>query len=157
MLVSEIMTKNVIKLKKTDNMKTVLSLIKKHRISGFPVVDNENRVIGVVSETDILEMIDKYSDGISQNTELLIPVMLGMIRKGQNFEAMQKHMENMLSAQVAEFMKTGIISVDAQSDVQKASELMCYKEINRLPVTSYGKLVGIVTRSDIISAIAKKK
>ena len=91
-----------------------------HRFSGLPVNDRQGRVIGVISEADLLRAI----------------------RDGKELSELT----------VADIMSTEPISVDEDDDVKKVLDILVERHLVRVPVTQKGKLIGIVSRSDVIRA-----
>lgn len=152
MQVSKIMSKKVVTLKPNDTMKRTLEVFKKHRISGFPVVNSKNKLVGVVSETDIVNIIDVYH-GIQSSDNSLIPVLISIMQGGEKFESVKANMKKILKMKVRSFMKKRVISISVDEDVYDAVRLMNKKNISRLPVVKNNKLAGIITRSDIVHAL----
>ncbi|MFH1420858.1 MAG: CBS domain-containing protein [Candidatus Aenigmatarchaeota archaeon] len=152
MRISEIMSKNVVVLKPNNTMKHTLALFKKHRMSGFPVVNSKKRLVGVVSETDIVNIIDVYH-GVQKSESSLMPILISIMQGGEKFENVKANMKKILKMCVNEFMKKRVVSVDINEDAYVAVRLMNKKNINRLPVVKNGRLAGIVTRTDIINAL----
>jgi CBS domain-containing protein len=115
MIAKEIMTRDVITVKPTLPVRDLAALLIKNQISGVPVANKKGKIVGVVSEADILA------------------------KKGKMVRAI---------------MHAGVVSVGEETPVEKIAQLMSAHKIKRLPVMSNGKLVGIVSRADIISAMA---
>lgn len=157
MQVKEIMTRKVITLKQQDTLKTALSMFKKKKISGFPVINNNRKVIGVVSETDILRIIDVHSRIFKADSSVMLPMVLGIIHNGKHFEQVREHVKKIMNLRVSQFMKKKPITLDEKDDIYKASSIMTKKDINRIPVTKKGRLVGIVTRSDVVNVLVGKR
>ncbi len=151
------MTKKVITLKRTDTLKKTLQMFKKHKISGFPVIDSKRRLVGIVSETDILKIIDIHSKVFKTESSIMLPLVMGIIRSGKHFEQIQKHIKDIMNVPVKKFMKKNIVTLDIKDDIYKASSVMTKKDINRIPIVKNKKLVGIITRSDIVNVLIGKR
>ncbi len=151
------MTKKVITLKRTDTLKKALQMFKKHKISGFPVVDSHRHLVGIVSETDILKIIDIHSKVFKKESSIMLPLVIGVIRSGKHFELVQKHIKNIMNVPVKKFMKKKVVTLDVRDDIYKASNVMTKKDINRIPVLKNKRIVGIITRSDIVNVLIGKK
>jgi tRNA nucleotidyltransferase (CCA-adding enzyme) len=115
MLAKDIMTKEVTTVRPDFSVNEVANIFARHRISGVPVVDENGKLIGVVSDSDILS------------------------KKGER---------------VSSLMSNPPIFVSEDLPVEQIAELLVAKKIKRVPVLSGEKLVGIVSRGDIIWAIA---
>ncbi|HVO96217.1 MAG TPA: CBS domain-containing protein [Terriglobales bacterium] len=118
MLAKDIMTKEVTTVKPDFSVDELAKTFARHRISGAPVVDENGKLTGVVSDSDILG------------------------KKGER---------------VSSLMSNPPIFVSEDVPVEKIAELLVANKIKRVPVLSGEKLVGIVSRGDIIWAIAMGK
>lgn len=143
MKVEELMTKDAIGVPPEMPLKEVGTVLAEHRISGLPVVDADGRVLGVVSEADILVK--------EQGPESRHGGLFGWLLEGGRAD------QDKLAARTAgEAMTTPAITILARKHVSDAARLMTEHGIKRLPVVdAYDKLVGIVTRSDLVRAFAR--
>jgi CBS domain-containing membrane protein len=142
-LVKDVMTKNVISVKRDADLHEASRLLSEHRISGMPVVDDYNRVIGVVSEADILVlagMSTKHTFKDILRTILGEPVPS---RTGGN--------------RVEDVMSFPPITSKVDDEVMEVAKILDERRIKRLPVVdNEGKLLGIVSRADIVRDIGRK-
>jgi CBS domain-containing protein len=156
MNVKEAMNTEVITCKPGDPVSKLVELLKKHHISGMPVVDNE-KVVGIVSETDMLKLFkvpEVSSDMFLPSPfEIIEMPIRGMIR----FEEFKKALEDIRMKPVKDIMKKKVYSVSPDLSLEEASNLMVKHRVNRLPVIEKGKLVGILVRSDIIRGLSKEE
>jgi CBS domain-containing protein len=142
MQVRELMTENVITIGPETPIKDVAEILVENRISGVPVCDIEGKPLGVVSEGDIL-----YKE--HDPTERHLGGPLGWIVDGSpNYTAYIK--AEALSARKA--MTAPAITIAPYESVAQAARLMCECGVNRLPVVEDGRIVGIVTRADLVRA-----
>ncbi len=118
MTAKDIMTRDVITASPGASAKDLARLLIRNQISGAPVVDTKGRLVGIVSEADIVAKSQK---------------------------------------RVKELMTKRVQSVEEDTSVEEIARLMMTYKINRLPVLDGTKLVGIVSRSDIVGAIALGK
>jgi len=128
-------------------VRELASILADKKISGVPVVDDEYEVVGMVSEADI----------IVQDAELHFPYyvpLLDSVIYLQSFNKFEDRLRKMFGSKVKEIMSTEVMTIAPDASVRDAATLMADREINRLPVVAEGKLVGIVTRHDIVRAIA---
>jgi CBS-domain-containing membrane protein len=142
-LVKEAMSKNVIAVKRDADLHEVSRLLSEHRISGMPVVDDDNRVIGVVSEADVLVLAGMNKKHTFKD---VLRIILGEPVPSRTGGG---HVENVMSAPV--------FTAGEDDDIKKAAGILDERKIKRLPVVDErGKLVGIISRADIVRAISKK-
>jgi CBS domain-containing protein len=145
--VGEIMQTDVITVGPDTTVRELASILADKKISGVPVVDDEYEVVGMVSEADI----------IVQDAELHFPYyvpLLDSVIYLQSFNKFEDRLRKMFGSKVKEIMSTEVMTIAPDASVRDAATLMADREINRLPVVAEGKLVGIVTRHDIVRAIA---
>jgi CBS domain-containing protein len=116
MIAKDIMTRDIITVNPTMSIKALAMTLIKNQISGAPVADKDGKIVGVVSEADIVA------------------------KKGKDVKAI---------------MSKKVISVSENTSVEEIAKLMTTHAIKRLPVMNAGKLMGIVSRADIVSAIAR--
>lgn len=142
MRVSELMTREVVTVHPEMPLREAAALLADRRISGAPVVDETGRVVGVLSEADIVAKAGGPKRGHR---------VLGWLLESD------LDLEDKIAARtVGEAMSTPPITIQPQQRVHEAARLMASESINRLPVVSdEGKLVGIVTRADVVRAFAR--
>jgi CBS-domain-containing membrane protein len=140
--VKDVMTEKVVVVKKNDDIHEAARLLSGQRISGLPVVDSENIVIGVVTEADILSMT-------------------GM-REGHSFRDILRHIlgeplpERKKGHLVGDIMTTPAVTTRPDEDIKEVARILDEKRIKRLPVVDgQNKLVGIISRADIVRAMGK--
>ena len=141
--VGDIMTKRVVTAKRNSDIHEVSALLSENRISGLPVVDEGNHVIGVVSEADILSMA-------------------GM-EKGHTFKDILRHIlgeplpKRKHGETVGEIMSSPAITTSAEADIREVAGILESKRIKRLPVVDgENRLLGIISRGDIVRAMSRK-
>jgi CBS domain-containing protein len=141
----EIMTGPVITVREDTRLEEIARLLSCHGISGVPVVDDEDRVIGIVSESDLID---------EHRREVRIPrvALFGLfpIPDDMIVEAARRGMTLPASA----LMSRRVITATEHATVHELADLMTTHRINRIPIESSGRLVGIVCRADIVRALA---
>ncbi|MBN1194059.1 MAG: CBS domain-containing protein [Methanomicrobiaceae archaeon] len=152
MKVKDAMTPNPVTVSMQATVSEAAGLLRKNRIGGLPVVEGE-RLVGIVTESDILTLL---STGEISN-DLWLPSPLEIIevpiREFINWEKTKEALSDIGSTQVQDVMTPEVIAVDADADIEEAASLMLREGIARLPVLAKGRLVGIVTRLDIVRGI----
>jgi CBS domain-containing protein len=145
MRVSELMTEKVLTIGPEAPIKDVAKVLISNGISGLPVCDIEGRVLGVISEGDIL-----YKEHDPREGHVGGP--LGWIIDGTpNYAGVAK--AKALTARKA--MTSPAITIASWEPAATAAQIMCERHVNRLPVVKDGLLVGIVTRADLVRAFTR--
>src|SRR5436190_10746447 len=119
MIARDIMTRKVYTIRPEASAQAAAQLLDQHRISGLPVVEEGNDIIGIVTEADIISKVDK--EGL----------------------------------RVSDIMSIEVTSVNEETPVSEIALLLTERKIKRVPVVQDGKLVGIVSRADIVHAVAQ--
>lgn len=141
MRVRELMTTDVVAVQPETSLRDAASLLVEHNVSGLPVVKGDE-VIGVLSEADI---VAKASAGASDEGNGLLAWL---------FEPDMRELK--VSARtVREAMTSPALTIAATRPVHEAARKMIAEGVNRLPVVEDGKLVGILTRADIVRAFTR--
>jgi len=117
------------------------------RISGLPVVDGGGRVIGIVSEADLIRRPEIDTDRVK----------LGWLRLLLSDEARARDFVKHHGRQVREVMTQPAISVAADTPLAEVVRLMERHHVKRVPVVEHGKLAGLVTRADLLRALVARQ
>ena len=143
----DIMTTDVIVAKKDDSIANVATLLIREKIGGLPVVDEDNKVVGIISETDImLKETDIESPRVINFFQGLI--FLDDIKK------LEDDMKKVAAYKVEDLMSKDIITVNEDDSFDYVANVMIKKSINRVPVVDKENfLKGIICRYDIIKAM----
>lgn len=152
MKVKDVMTRNVIFFSPEDSIYDIAKKLRENKISGAPVLE-QDKIVGIISEADIMRFLE--SEEVKLNTFLPSPfdVFELPIRMKLNLDKMMKRIKKVGEAKVKNAMTKKVITISPEEDVSKAAKLMREKRINRLPVVDNEKLVGIVTRGDLLKAL----
>jgi CBS domain-containing protein len=141
-LVKDVMTCDVITVLKFENVMHVAGILSEKNISGLPVVDKENRVIGIITQADILSTVG--------------------VRKEHTFKDLLKHMfgeplpERKAGDIVGDIMVSPAATIKSDANIAEAAQMMDCKRIRRLPVVDdKNKLLGIISRADILKAVLR--
>ncbi len=146
MKVRDVMTAPVLSVSPGTPLKEVARLLMERRISGVPVADEAGKVLGIVSEADFL--IKERGPRQAHDARRPLAWLFGEERR--DVEAAK------LSATTAgEAMTRPAVTVSADSSLRDAAALMVEKHVNRLPVVDDDRLVGIVTRADMVGAFVR--
>ncbi len=142
--VQAVMTTTVVAVQKDTALAEAAQLLSQHKISGMPVLDEGKRVLGVVSEADLL--------------------VLAGLRKDHTFRDILHHIlgepggtKSGRGNQVADVMSAPALTIGPDEDIRKAAAILDERRIKRLPVVDKdGILVGIISRADIVATLGKK-
>jgi CBS domain-containing protein len=156
MKIEDAMQKDVIKFHELDKIVDVAQSFRENKISGAPVVDDKNKVVGVISEGDIMRLIEVHSPKIN----LILPAPFDLIelplRMKYELDEIAEDMEKAGSTVIDQIMTRKIVKIGPNASISDAAELMDSHKIKRLPVVdNEGKLIGIITRGDIIGAMVR--
>jgi CBS domain-containing protein len=147
--VEEAMTRNVITVNENDSVAEVAQLFRTKKISGAPVLNDREEVVGVVSEVDIVKLLDTFH----WYTPLLTTLEI-FHRHGENMHSIGEDIERAGRMSVKEIMSKNPETVSPETLIDDAAQIMYSTGFNRLPVVNKtGKLVGIITRADIIASL----
>lgn len=143
----DIMTTDVIVANKNDIIANVANLLIKEKIGGLPVVDEESKVVGIISETDIMKK-ESHVDS---------PRMLNFLQEIVFLDDMKKFEDEMRAIaayKVEDLMSKDIITVNENDTFDYVANVMINKSINRVPVVDEENVLkGIICRYDIIKAM----
>lgn len=148
--VRDIMQTEVVTVGPGTTVREMAGILAKHKISGVPVVDDQGRVVGMVSEADI----------ILQDADLHFPYYIQFLDNViylQSFSKFEERFRKAFGSKVAQIMSEEVIAISPDASVRDAATLMADRKVNRLPVVAEGTLAGIVTRGDIVQAIADSR
>ena len=141
--VQDVMTTDVVAVKQDASFKDIATMLGRHRVSAFPVVDDDGKVIGVVSEADLLP-----KEALVAGSGLPPGRLSVMLR--------HKEFSKAGGITVTDVMTRPAVTVTADEPVTSAARLMYSCKVKRLPVVDAGgRLVGIVSRADVLSVYGR--
>lgn len=148
MLTAEVMTRQPISASPTMSVREVAKILLEHRISAVPIVDASGALVGIVSEGDLVrrgEIIrdDRQSWWLETlaEGETIPPELLAYIRSGDR--------------SVRELMTREVVTVGEETPLAEVARLLEQHHVKRVPVLRQGKLVGIVSRADLVRAMGQ--
>jgi CBS-domain-containing membrane protein len=138
--VKDIMTTRVVAVHRYTPFKAMAARLRAERVSAFPVVDDEGKVVGVVSETDMLPKETLDAGWADRVPEMSAPILR------------RRDQEKAESLTAADLMTQPAVTATPDDTVEHAARLMYAREVKRLPVIdAAGRLVGIISRADVLS------
>lgn len=153
MQAKDIMSVKVVSVTPKQTLKEVMELFFEHKVSGFPVVDNENKVIGILSERDIVRYCEK---------EKAIPFasVTGWLASHvylTDLARLKKGVELLAKTTVEKVMRPEVITAKENLSISDAAKIMNRHRINRIPIVDQeNRLSGIITRDDLVNFLAEK-
>jgi len=147
LLARDIMTEAVIACVAETKLEDVVKTLAEHEISGMPVIDAARRVVGIVSEDDLL--LADHLEPPRIKTALFGFYILR--------QSVMDRMAELRGLRVEDVMTKRVITFGPETPVDQIAQALHDKRINRVPIVDgEGKLIGLVSRADIIRAVAKR-
>ncbi len=147
--VGDIMSTNVVTVSPDTPVYQIARLMSQHDISGLPVVDENERVLGVITELDM----------IVRNTRFKVPnfiMVLDSIIYLETPKHFQERLQHVLGVTAREIMSQPAVTIAPDATIEELAGLMVDRRMNPLPVVENDRLVGIISRSDIIRLMAQE-
>ena len=143
MHVRDVMTKGIITIGKYESIVTVADILAEKNISGLPVVGKDNKLVGIITQADILSMVGVGRDHTFKD---LLKYMLGEPLPAKR-----------IGDTVGDIMTSKPITISPDANIAQAVQLMDDKKIRRLMVVDdHKRLIGIISRADILKAVIRK-
>ena len=143
----DVMVRNVITVKPDDQVAEAVKLLAEHDISALPVVDDGNNVVGIISEADLLRRQEI-------GTEKHRPWWMEAVTPASTLAC---EFAKSYGGRVAEVMSTDVVSAAENTPLGEIATMLERHRIKRVPVLRGGKLVGMVSRSNLIQALASSR
>ncbi len=147
MKAKDIMTSNVITVMKEDKIEKAIKLLLENNITGLPVLDEQNQVVGIITEGDLMY----------RGTDIKPPRYLAIFDSYifiDNPNKFEKQLKKMTGMYVGDVMTEPVVVAQADQSVADVASLMTKHKVNRVPVVEDNKLIGIISRRDIIKSYA---
>lgn len=147
-LVSDIMTRDPIVVNPETALKEAIQLIAENRISGLPVVATDNKLVGIISETDLMWQ----ETGVKPPAYIML---LDSVIYLENPATYDRELHKALGQTVRDVMTKDVVTTPPDKSLREAARMMHSRKIHRLPVVDESKhVVGILTRGDIVRFMA---
>jgi CBS domain-containing protein len=150
--VADIMDPEPVTVRPEDDVKTVVRLLKEHDLRGLPVVNEYGRCVGIVTEADLV-IADEQGD-------LHIPHYLELFGGVVFLEPLRRYegrLKKAFASTVSDLMTPDPVTIAPTASVKEAARVITERHHDRLPVVEHGQLVGLVTRVDVLAALAQEK
>jgi CBS-domain-containing membrane protein len=142
----DIMTQDIISVRKETPVAELAKLLTSHHISGVPVLDDDNKVVAVVTESDLID----------QSKKLHIPTVVTILDSVfylENPDKMEAEMKKIAGTKVAEICSGIPQTISPDTGLDEIATIMAEDNVHTLPVLDDGKLVGIIGKKDIIKTL----
>lgn len=144
----DIMTKDVIAVTGDTTIEKLAKLLTEHKISGMPVLDDNGKLVGIVTENDL----------ISRNKRLHIPTVVSIfdaviyLESSKRFE---EEIKRMIGTKVWDICTKKVITINKDTTLTEIATIMSEKKVHLLPVMEGEKLIGIIGKVDLVNALGK--
>lgn len=145
---ASIMTRDVITAGPDTTVGAVAKLLTEHGISALPICDKDGTLLGMLSEGDLMRPF-------SQANELRRSWWLNLLAEGTDLSPQFAEYIRLDNRRARDLMKTEVISASEGTSAPELAELLTLHRIKRVPILRDGKLVGIVSRADLVRAMAR--
>jgi CBS domain-containing protein len=144
--VADIMTKKVVSVKSGTTVRELAEIFDRERFGSLPVVDEDGNITGIVTASDLVE----------QGRPLHIPTVISLfdwVIPLEGEQSLQRDLRKITAQTAAELAAVNVVTVSAADPVSRAAEIMSSHKLHALPVVEGKKLIGMVSRIDIIRSM----
>jgi CBS domain-containing protein len=145
---ASIMTHNVVTAGPDATVGTIAKLLTEHGISALPICDKDGKLLGMLSEGDLMRPF-------SQANELRRSWWLNLLAEGTELSPQFVDYVRLDNRRARDLMQTEVITATESTSAPELAELLTRHRIKRVPILRDGKLVGVVSRADLVRAMAQ--
>jgi CBS domain-containing protein len=146
MKAQDVMVRDVLTVKPETNVTDAIKILSEHDVSALPVVDHSGRLVGILSEADLLPRVEDDEYRHRWWVEALMPA-----------SKLAREFDKAHGKKVSEVMSTRLLTASEDTPISHIAALLERHRIKRVPIVADDKLVGIVSRSNLIQALASSK
>ena len=150
--VRDIMDPDPVTVQETEGVEQVWRLMKEHEVNGLPVVNDGGRCVGIVTEADLVIADEEGDLHIPHYIELF-----GGLVFLEPLREFERKLRKAAATTVEELMTADPVTIEPDATVKRAARMIAERHHNRLPVVEHGRLVGLVTRVDVLAALAEEE
>lgn len=146
--VADIMERDPATVTPEDEVETLLHLLRKHELPGVPVVNEAGRCVGIVTESDLVLS--------EEDADLHLPHYISLFGGVVFLESLKRfegRLKRAFASTVQDMMTADPVTIDSDATVEDAARVIAERKHNRLPVVEHGRLVGVLTRVDVLDAL----
>ena len=148
--VADIMERDVVTASVDDDVETLLRTLREHELPGVPVVNGAGRCVGIVTEADLVLS--------EEGEDLHLPHYIALFGGYVFIEPLRKfesRLQKAFASKVSDMMTPDPITIGPDASVEEAGKVIADRKHNRLPVVEHGRLLGVVTRLDVLEALTR--
>lgn len=142
----DVMTDDVVTATKDESVAKAMAKMRDRKISGLPVVDSEGRLCGILTALDVLKHMSRTMPWFYEVFSTGIPAM-------DDIETLEDKIARLANLRVEEVMTRRVVVVDAKTPIEDVARVLMARAIKRVPVVENGKVVGVVSRGDVVSLV----
>ncbi len=149
--VADIMDSDVPAVYATDSVERVLEVLKEHELAGIPVINEGGRCVGIITEEDLVLS--------GEDADLHLPHYFQLFGGFVFLESLghfEERLRKAVASTAADLMTEDPVTIEPTATVEEAARLIARKKHNRLPVVEHGRLVGVVTRLDVLEGMTRE-
>jgi CBS domain-containing protein len=147
--VRDIMDPDPVSVTVADSVERVLRTMHEHDLSGVPVVNEGGRCVGIITDADLVLSDEGEDFHLPHYFE-----MMGGIVFLERWSSFEERARKAFASTAEDMMTADPITIEPDATVREAAHLIASKKHNRLPVIEHGRLVGVVTRVDVLDGLA---
>jgi CBS domain-containing protein len=148
--VRDIMDADPVTVGPGDDVESVVRALRRHELPGVPVVNDGGRCVGIITEADLVLRDEQGDLHLPHYIELFGGVVF--LEPLRRFEA---RLKKAVALTAHDLMTEDPVTVEADATAKEAGRIIATRHHNRLPVTEHGRLVGVVTRVDVLEALTR--
>ncbi|MBF0620668.1 MAG: CBS domain-containing protein [Magnetococcales bacterium] len=145
MKAKDIMTRDMVTVNQDTPVRQVIAMLTQNRISGMPVLDDEECLLGIVTEKDLVDTAKELHLPIIIN---ILDAIVPVVGERQYEEDLRK----MTAVKVVDVMTANPVTVDADTDMRKVATILS-EQVSFLPVVENNELVGVITKQDVLKGM----
>ena len=157
MKVRDLMTTQIVTVRPDETVKKAVIKLALDNVSGAPVVDNRNHLLGILSENDILNIILNYQFELDKENSEAVMLTYSMDSSSETDEKLKAITDEISNIPVSDIMTRTVLTTTPDTSIMEVLKAMFEMKVNRLPVVEKGVVVGVISRGDIIFALYKRK
>ena len=149
--VADIMDTEAPSVETTDSVERVLEVMREHELPGVAVVNEGGRCVGIITEADLILS--------GEDADLHLPhyfQLFGGFVFLESLSHFEERLRKAVASTAADLMTEQPVTIEPSSTVDEAARVIARKKHNRLPVVEHGRLVGVVTRLDVLEALTQE-
>jgi CBS-domain-containing membrane protein len=143
---ADIMSREIITVKPETGVRELAELLAIHRISGVPVTDEDGRLVGVVSQSDL----------VAQNKNPHVPravTLFDWVIYLESTNRLEAELEKIAGTTVKDIMSIEVVTVSSRASLEEVATIMTEKHVHTIPVIEKDRLIGVIGKLDIVRSL----